>query len=59
MRLKPLVGLDLNNFTTFAKSLGWQGFQVAFQMSSQGWVKELVLISRGRNLYIILTNLYR
>ncbi len=36
MRLKPLVCLDLSNFTTFAESLGWQGFQVTFQMSSQG-----------------------
>ncbi len=34
MRLKPLVCLDLSNFTTFAESLGCQGFQVTFQMSS-------------------------
>ncbi len=35
MRLNPLVCLDLSNFTTFAESLGWQGFQVTFQMSSK------------------------
>ncbi len=35
MRLKPLGCLDLSNFTTFAESLGWQGFQVTFQMSSE------------------------
>ncbi len=35
MRLKPLGCLDLSNFTTFDESLGWQGFQVTFQMSSQ------------------------
>ncbi len=35
MRLKPLVCLDLSNFTTFDESLGWQGFQVTFQMSSE------------------------
>ncbi len=34
MRLKPLVGLDLSNFTTFTESLDWQGFQVTFQMAS-------------------------
>ncbi len=36
MRLKPLVCLDLSKFTTFDASLGWQGFQVTFQMSFQG-----------------------
>ncbi len=35
MWLKPLGHLDLSNFTTFDESLGWQGFQVTFQMSSQ------------------------
>ncbi len=35
MRLKPLVCLDLSNFTTFAESLASQGFQVTFQMSSE------------------------
>ncbi len=34
--LKPLVRLDLGNFTPFDKSLDWQGFQVTLQMSSQG-----------------------
>ncbi len=35
MRLKPLVYLDLSNFTTFTESLASQGFQVTFQMSSR------------------------
>ncbi len=35
MQLKPLVCLDLSNFVTCAESLGWQGFQVTFQISSK------------------------
>ncbi len=52
MRLKPLVCLDLSNFTTFAESLASQGFQVTFQMSSKAgflwnWPQTLGLKRRG------------